>query len=122
MNNAPNLKLKIMKRVYGFWFLRSILPLFIIEFLAIGAGLYLVARFVFVSSVFQNALVSSSGRPLFIISYLWGAFMRAGFPLQALIVILLGVLGFILRDVNRSLISYALMRRSEYLNKRGSHE
>jgi hypothetical protein len=121
MNNAK-LKLKIMKRVYGFWFLRSIIPLFVIEFLAIGAGLYLTARFVFVSSVFQNALVSSSGKPLFILSYLWGAFVRAGLSIQLLVVFLLAALGFILRDVNRSLISYALMRRSQYLSKRESHE
>ncbi len=113
-----------MKRVYGFWFLRSIIPLFIIEFLAIGAGLYFVARVVFVSSVVENAVIASFGKPLHLIAYLWNAFLHAGILVQGLVAILLVALGFILRDVNRSLISYALMRRSEFLRARegNSHE
>ena len=107
-----------MKRVYGFWFVQSMTPLFIIEFLAIGAGLYLIARFVFVSSVVENALIASFGKPLHLISYFWNAFWDAGLLVQGLIALLLIALGFILRDLNRSLISYAFMRRSEFLRTR----
>ncbi len=116
--------MRIMKRVYGFWFVQSMIPLFIIEFLAIGAGLYLVARFVFVSRVVENALIVSFGKPLHLISYFWNAFLNAGLLVQGLIALLLIALGFILRDLNRSLISYAFMRRSEFSRARegDSHE
>lgn len=123
MNNSNHqLKTKVMKRVYGFWFLRSMIPLLVIEFLGIICALYFFARFVFIGQVVNSALIVSLGNPYRFAMYFLSAFLNARHIVQALIILLLAVLAFILRDVNKSIISYAVMRRREFLAKSAGDE
>ncbi len=113
-----NLKERVMKRVFGFWFLKSVIPLLVIEFGGIALALYLFARLVFIRQVVHNALGAALGNPYRFMGYLWGAFLHASFAVEGLMVILVVGLVLVLKNINRIIISYALMRRSEFLNSR----
>jgi len=106
-----------MKQVFNLWFLRSMIPLLLIEFLGLAVALFIFARVVFVGAVVNNALTAALGNPLRFIGYLWSAFLGAGILVQVLVLLLMVGLAFVLRDINRSLISYALMRHRDFHRK-----
>lgn len=108
-----NLKFRIMKRVFGLWFLRSMVPLLVIEIIVAVLAIYLFAKFIFVAAVVNNALTAAFGNPFKLVVYLWKAFLGTRGEIQALIVAMALVGLLLLRDLNRSLISYLLLRRSQ---------
>ena len=108
-----NLKMRIMNRVYRFWFLRSMLPLLVIELAVIILAVYFFANLVFVSQVVDNALNAALGNPLKLVAYLWQAFLGTRMAVKVIIVALALTAGLILRDINRSIISYLLTRRAQ---------
>lgn len=112
-DSNTNLKSKIMRRVFNLWFTRSIAPLFLIEFIGGIIAVYFVANFVFVSRVVDNALSAALGNPLKLFAYFWGAFLVTTTEVKVLIVILFIAFGMLLKDLNRSMLSYLLMRRNE---------
>lgn len=108
-----NLKAKVMNRVYGAWFLRNTMPLLVIEVIILAVAVGFFAQFVFVEEVVSNTLNVSLGNPFKMIGYLTGAFFVASASTKAAIIaVALGLLMF-LRDINKSLISYAAMKRSQ---------
>lgn len=111
------LKHRVMKRVFRFWFLRSIMPLFAIEFIGGIVAVYFFANLIFVGAVVDNALKAALGNPLRLIGYLWISFLNTQWEVQVILVALFIASGMILRDLNRSILSYLVMRRSELLSK-----
>lgn len=108
-----NLKFRIMKRIFGLWFLRSMVPLLIVEIVGIMLGIYLFAKLIFVNAVISNTLNAALGNPFKMIAYLWEAFLGTRGEVKALL-ITMGLTGLLLlRDLNRGLISYILLRRSQ---------
>jgi hypothetical protein len=91
-------------------------PLIVIECLVLFIALFLVARFVFVESVVDNAFTAALGNPLKLASYLWVAFWKTRLEVQAVIIGLLVTVLFLLRHLNRSIIAYALTRRDSLLS------
>ena len=106
-----------MKRVFGLWFLKSMTPLLVIELIAVIIAIYFFANLIFVSRVVDNAFNAALGNPVLFIGYLWDAFWGTRTEVQAIIIILFLGFGMLLRDINRSIISYILMRRSELLGR-----
>ena len=108
-----------MRRVFGLWFKRSIVPLFLIEFVGGIIAVYLIANFVFVSRVVDNALAAALGNPVRLTAYFWSAFLSTSTEVKVLIVALFIAFGMVLKDLNRSIVSYFLMRRDERFGYKG---
>jgi len=104
-----------MKRVFRFWLLRSVAPLFLIELIVIALAIYFFANLIFVGEVVDNALNAALGNPWKLIVYLWNAFLGTRLEVQVIIAALVIAAALVLRDLNRSLISYILMKRQESL-------
>lgn len=115
MDSALRNKLKnrIMKRVFGMWLLRSVVPLFILELIGGIAALYAFSNIIFVGKVVDNALATTLGNPFGLVAYFWRAFLAAQTEVQVIIVVIFIAFGLILRNINRSIISYALIKRGE---------
>ena len=109
------LKARVMGKVFGFWFLRAMVPLLILECIGFFVALYLFANFVFVSHVVDNALTAALGNPFKLISYFWQAFLVARTEVKVILIGIAVAVGFFLRDINRGLIAYVVMRRSQWM-------
>ena len=119
MNNQikVRLKSKIMNRVFRFWFLRSMAPLIIFEVVGILLAVYIFANLIFVLQVFNNAFNAALGNPFKFIAYFWDAFLATRSEVKV-IIIALAISGLLLlRDINRGIISYAIMKRNQRLIK-----
>lgn len=106
-----NLKRRIMNRVFGFWFLRSMIPLFVLELAAVIMGIYLFTNFIFVGKVIDNTLNAALGSPWQMFVYLWSSFWKTRLEVQLVILGMMIFLAFLLRQLNRSIIAYVLMKR-----------
>lgn len=115
MDNAlrHQLKTKIMKRVFGMWLLKSVVPLFVLELIGGIAALYAFSNLIFFGKVVDNALATTLGNPFELIAYFWRAFLAAKTEVQVIIVVIFIAFGLTLRNINRSIISYALIKRGE---------
>ena len=102
---------KVMRRIYAVWFVRRVLPLFVLEVGVAGAGLKLLAANVFVEAVLSNALAVSVGNPLKVGAYLGSALIGTQAATQAAAVAILVAGAFLLRDSIRSFVSYGLANR-----------
>ncbi|HEY4475854.1 MAG TPA: hypothetical protein VJB92_04015 [Candidatus Paceibacterota bacterium] len=111
------LKRRIMNSVFRSWFLRSVVPLFIVEIIIIVIAVYFFANLIFVGKVVDNALIAALGNPFKLIGYLWQSFLRTSAAIQVIIVALAVSAGLLLRDVNRGLISYLIIKKNEILEK-----
>ena len=112
-SSTYNLRNRIMKRIFGIWFLRHTMPLVILELIGLFVALSFFTRLVFVEKVVSNALTAAVGNPFKLFTYLVSAFLGSEFTTQAVIVILLAVVILVLRDLNRSLIAYLVMKRNQ---------
>lgn len=99
-----------MRRVYGVWFLRSVLPVFTLEIGAFVVSLSIIKNLVFVERVIANALTSSFGNPFKIITYGISAFFGTSVSIQLISLVLIAGTIFFIRDIYRSAVSYALLK------------
>jgi hypothetical protein len=74
---SPYIKQTVMRRIKMIWFGRRVLPLFILESMAIWFAAHKIAEYVFVNHVLQNAIIHTFSRsPLMIFNYFFHAFMN----------------------------------------------
>lgn len=107
-----DLKTKVMNRVFRFWFLRSMAPLLLVEIIVIGIAIYAFANLIFINQVVDNALSAALGNPFKLIAYLWNSFLITRAEVKVVIIALVLVGLKLLRDVNRGIISFVLMKRA----------
>ncbi|PIR89190.1 MAG: hypothetical protein COU07_02490 [Candidatus Harrisonbacteria bacterium CG10_big_fil_rev_8_21_14_0_10_40_38] len=105
------LKKKIMKRVFRSWFLRSTLPLIVFELVVIFFAVFFAAKVVFVGAVVNNALIAAFGNPFALLTYFWNAFWNTSITTQGLIILLLVTFLYLLRQINKIILSYILTNR-----------
>jgi len=101
-----------MRRVYGIWFLRRVVPVMAAEVLVLVLMVNLFANQVFVEEVLANTLSASVGNPTLAVGYLASAFATTGSDTQGVIVLLFLAGIFMLRDLKRAVVSYAVMKRN----------
>ena len=111
MSLSKALKNRLFWRVYIIWFLRRIVPLIILQVLALALAFRVFANNVFVSQVFKNAGLVASVNYLAILKYLVKAFLNTHPIIQIVAILALGFGALILRDIGRSLVIYWYMRR-----------
>lgn len=103
------LKDRILWRVYLVWFLRRIVPLMAAQAIGFLAFIKIFAKNVFVSRVFHNAAnVSDFGYWAFL-KYSFFAFFNARPLVQIVILLILGVVALLLRDLIRVFATYRSM-------------
>ena len=108
------LKNRILWKVYVLWFVRRIVPLMLLQVAVIVVSLKLFGDNVFVSKVLQNIGVVSGSGYWEVFKYLVAIFARTRLIVQAVVVLALGVVALLLRDVIRSIFTYrSLWRRKE---------
>ncbi len=108
---------RIRNRIYGIWFFRYAAPLFLLEIVFLYAAFRFFSRFVFVERVVSNALLASLGNPIKLITYLWWSFLSTSFGTQLVVVFLAAAMFLFLREVNRSIVAYVAMKRSEFRSR-----
>jgi len=108
------LKNRILWKVYVLWFVRRIVPLMLLQVAVIVVSLKLFGDNVFVSKVLQNIGVVSGDGYWQVFKYLVAVFAKTRLVVQAAIVLALGVMALLLRDVLRSIFTYrSLWRKKE---------
>jgi len=111
------LKSRIMRRVFRSWLIKSIAPLFVIELFILMVAVYFFGNLIYVSDVIDNMIQASPGNPFYMLNYLWGAFFETRLEVQVVIILLFIGAFFLLKDLNRSFVSYLIMKRDRYLNR-----
>ena len=111
MNTNEQLQENIMRRVYGVWFLRRVLPVAIFEVLFIALAVNLFAESVFIARVVENAVGILKDSPWAVASFLWSAFWnsRLEVKIEVASAFLMGAL--FLWSVKRAIVSYEIIRR-----------
>ncbi|MDE2000945.1 MAG: hypothetical protein KGI60_00050 [Patescibacteria group bacterium] len=104
------LKNRILWKVYTMWFLRRIVPLIVLQVAAIALALQIFAKNVFVSMVFRNAAVASEQGYWAFLGYLWYAFLNTRPLVQVTVLVILGVVALLIRDVVRMVMTYATLK------------
>jgi hypothetical protein len=107
-----HLKRRVMRRVYGIWFMRSVLPVLALEVGILVVGIGMIGSIVFVEKVIANALTISVGNPVKFLSYSITAFMSTTALTQAILILLVVGGVFLLRDIYRSTVSYTLLKHT----------
>ncbi|MBU2081937.1 hypothetical protein KKH14_00705 [Patescibacteria group bacterium] len=96
-----------MRRVYFIWFVKKVVPYFIVEFSLFVGFAYLISKNVFVSNVLQYAsqiLANNSVNPAVWSAFAWNMFIGTEFIVQLSV---LGVLAMIVLLFKNFIISLA---------------
>ncbi|MBI4991807.1 MAG: hypothetical protein HZB99_01150 [Candidatus Harrisonbacteria bacterium] len=109
MNNSEAVKNRILWKVYVVWFFRRIVPLILLQVLFFALAIQIFAKNVFVSRVLQNIGTVAENGYVPVLKYLAVSFLGTRPLTQVSILIILGVLALILRDLGRSLVAYKSM-------------
>jgi len=98
MNNNKNLQKRVMRRVYGIWFLRQIGPILLLEMpVLLAVGLWEIARTFFVARIFEDFIISvHSGSILTIANFIGSALYSSTHLLPLAVIGFLSVLSLIL--------------------------
>ena len=115
IEQKKQLRTKILRRVYRSWLIRRSAPLIVIEILIGWIAFTIFLRYVFVEKVISNALLASLGNPIELFIYGVAAFIATSTIIKIIIIIGLAFLLLLMRDVNRSLIARAAMKREEMM-------
>jgi len=97
IENASNIELVVMRRVRLIRILLLILSTATLAVLTAVAALWGIGREVWVARVFENGPQDFFGR----MGYFWYAFLHTRLIVQALVVLTLGSLAFLIREVIR---------------------
>lgn len=103
------LKSRILWRVYILWFFRRIVPLMVLQVVLFSLAVKVFARYVFVSKVFQNAALVSGSSYLDVLKFIYKAFINTHPLTQVVLLIILGVVAILIRDLIRALLAYRSM-------------
>lgn len=83
---SPSIKKNIMRRVHVIWFTRRVLPLLILETVAVALTVRQLAESIFFNHVLQNAIVHTFSRsPVMMIDFFFRAFVGTESTMQFLI-------------------------------------
>ncbi len=103
------LKNRILWRIYVLWFFRRIMPLIVLQVALFALALKVFARYVFVSKVFRNAALMSEFSYWDVLKFIYNAFINTHPLTQVVILIILGVVALLIRDLVRALLTYRSM-------------
>ncbi|MST04232.1 MAG: hypothetical protein EXS49_01520 [Candidatus Pacebacteria bacterium] len=113
------LKDKILFKIYGMWFFRRSAPLLVTELLIGVIAFYFLAKNVFIERIISNAFSSALGSPFKFVVYFLNAFWVSNFLNQLISILIVLSLIFLLRDINKSFVAYAAMKRKKLFEKIG---
>lgn len=114
-NNSPKitlghfLKNRILWKVYFMWFLRRIVPLIVLQVAVFALAFRIFANNVFVSRVFTNAALVSEKGYWELLKYMLSAFINTHPLTQIVILIILGIISLLIRDLVRMAVTYKSM-------------
>lgn len=103
------LKNRILWKVYFTWFLRRIVPLIVLQVAVFALAFRIFANNVFVSRVFANAAAVSERGYWDLLKYMLSSFLNTSPLTQVVILLILGILSLLIRDVVRMLVTYQSM-------------
>ncbi len=113
------LKDKILFKIYGMWFFRRSAPLLAVEIIVGIFAFYCLSKNIFIERVFSNAFSAALGSPFKFVMYFINAFLVSKFLNQVISVLIVVSLVFLLRDINKSFVAYAAMKRKKLFEKIG---
>ena len=96
-------KNRILWRVYTIWFFRRIVPLILFEIIVLVVALKLLANMVFVGKVIENAALASGSNYWAFFKYLLAAYFQTHPAVQIAIIVGLGLVALLLRDLVRAI-------------------
>jgi len=105
----------IMRRIWGIWFVRRVLPWLVLEVAAAALVLQKFAEYVFVNRVFHNATLHTINRsPFDIFSFFTNAFFNTEFIVQALLISSLAVGLLFVKQLFKAYMSLLSSRSSNF--------
>ena len=113
-NINKNLQKRVMRRVYGIWFLRQVGPILLLEMpVLLAVGLWEIARAFFVAKIVENFITSvHSGNVVTIVNFVGSALYSASdhFVPVAIAGIAVGLFMILTYKVIRNFTQLALVR------------
>lgn len=100
--SSPELKKRIMRRVYATWFWRSIAPLLAVELVLLGGVAVGVLTHISLKSILMNSLSASGNIQAFIMFFVDNFFVKS-IQSRLLVVAYLAVVFFFGRDLRNAL-------------------
>ena len=110
-----DLKTKIMRRVYGIWFVKRVLPYVAAEAAVFAGFIYFIGREVYVATVIKYAsevLAANMAHPTSFASFALGVFARTELGVQVSVLGALLMVTFVFRNLIASAIQLALARET----------
>ena len=104
---SPYIKKTVMRRVRAIWFMRRVLPLLVLETVAVAFIVRQLAAYVFFNQVLQNAIAHTFTRsPVMMADFFFRALLNTDLAVQILAAgsVLIGAL--LLRDTVRTLRTF----------------
>lgn len=114
MTPTPKFKGEILRQVYRVWLLRKFLPVLVLEIVLIFAVLYVLARYVFLQRVIENASSVFFQNPSGIFSFFISAFTSAPVATKIFSIALLALVAILLRQLTQGLLRYILVRENYF--------
>ncbi len=109
-----NLQKRVMRRVYGIWFLRQVAPILLLEMpILLAVGIWEIARAFFVAKIVENFIMSvHSGNVVAIVNIIGSAIYNANehFVPVAIAGISVGLFMILAYKVVRNFTQLALVR------------
>ena len=100
---SPKLKQRIMRRVYGIWFVKRVLPRLVGETIVVYIAVTQIAAHVFINHVLANAVLHTFSRsPITIFNYFANALINSEVLVQTMLMSSVVLAGFMLRDIVRA--------------------
>ncbi|OGG39604.1 hypothetical protein A2127_00345 [Candidatus Jorgensenbacteria bacterium GWC1_48_12] len=113
MNEKNNLKTKIMRRVYGIWFVKKVLPYVAAEAAVFIGFLYFIGREVYIANVLQyttSVLTADMAHPMAFVSFAMDMFIRTELGVQISLLGALLMATFVFRNLITSTVQLALAK------------
>lgn len=119
MNPTPRFKGQILRQVYRVWLMRKFLPVLIVEVALFSAALYLVARYVFIERVIENASNVFFQHPTGIVSFFISAYIHTPIATKLFVVAAIVLIVLVLRKLTQGLLRYILVRENYFSREEG---
>jgi len=108
---SQELKSRVMRRVYGIWFLRSVLPWVLMEMALLALFFWQMTDYVWVRFVWENFIIYAKAHPLGFLGFPVNAIMWADMASQLTLLGLAVAGALFAKDIAKSMRSLGILAK-----------
>ncbi len=117
-NATPRFRGQLLQKIYRVWLFRTLLPVLLVEVVALSVLLYAVGQLIFVERIVENATRVLFSDPVQIFKFIGAAFLHATLLEEVLVLALAVALAFLVHHLTQGFLRFILVRQN-YFSKVG---